>query len=105
MRALLLFAIVGVASIGCSRGATESGTATASAASAPKPTASGAKASDAPRDATVLDFLGVNEECTFGHRGILLDLGDATMRARMSAGRLAQPEVEVREHEGASWVS
>ena len=53
----------------------------------------------------VIDFLESTENCSFGHRGILLDLGDPSMRARMAGPKLASPDIETREHEGASWVS
>ena len=94
---------------GCTKGAgneSAKGSATSLAASAANAaSAKGAKATDAPRDAAVIDFLANGEDCSFGHRGILVDLGDPTMRARMSGSRLAKPDVELREREGASWVS
>ena len=64
------------------------------------PTEKGAAAA-----ATVLDFVGGFDACTLAHRGVLLDLGDSTMRARMTGAKLQAPDVEVREHEGASWAS
>ncbi len=92
---------------GCTKGgATDSAgtSATSLAASANAPSAKGARASDAPRDATVIDFLSNDGECSFGHRGVLLDLGDTTMRSHISGTKLVAPNVDVREHEGASWV-
>ncbi len=62
-------------------------------------------AGDTPRESAVIDFVANAEDCTFGHRGVLIDLGDLTTRARVSGARLTQPDLEVREHEGASWVS
>jgi arylsulfatase A-like enzyme len=53
----------------------------------------------------LIDFLETSDDCSFGHRGVLLDLGDTTMRSRMSGSRLSPPDVEVREHEGASWLA
>jgi arylsulfatase A-like enzyme len=97
---------VGLA-FGCAKGGSNDtqGAATSLAASAMKaPAAKGAKA-DGREKATVIDFLSNSEECTFGHRGILVDLGDPTTRSRMAGARLAMPDLEVREHEGASWVS
>lgn len=91
---------------GCTKGSPSDtqGSATSLAASAAKaPAAKGAEST--PRDATVIDFLGNGEDCSFGHRGVLVDLGDPTTRSRMSGSRLAKPDVEVREREGASWVS
>lgn len=60
---------------------------------------------DKPANATVFDFASSFDACTLSHRGVLLDLGDATMRARMSGTRLLTPDLEIREHEGASWVN
>ncbi|MDF2696173.1 MAG: hypothetical protein K0S65_4556, partial [Labilithrix sp.] len=103
-----VIATVAVALAGCAKGQSSDtqSSATSFAASATKaPSAKGAKASEAPRDSAVLDFLGDGADCTFGHRGVLVDLGDATTRARMSGTRLAMPDLELREHEGASWVS
>jgi arylsulfatase A-like enzyme len=92
----------------CTRGGPTDGnagtSATSLAASAKAPSTAFAKATGAPRDATVIDFLASGDDCSFGHRGVLLDLGDATMRSRISGTRLATPDVDVREHEGASWV-
>jgi arylsulfatase A-like enzyme len=106
LRAAALAAAVALAA-GCAKGNSEGaqGSATSLAASAKAPSAKGARASEAPRESAVLDFLADTADCTFGHRGVLVDLGDATTRARMSGARLAKPDVEVREHEGASWVS
>ena len=93
---------------GCSKGgsgdAPSSGTSLAASASK-APSTKGARVSDAPHDSAVIDFLANAEDCSFGHRGVLLDLGDATTRSRMSGARLAKPDVEVREREGASWAS
>lgn len=90
----------------CTRGGpTDTGTAATSlAASAKATTAVGVKASSSTRDSTVIDFLANTVDCSFGHRGVLLDLGDEVMRSRMSGTRLVTPDVDVREHEGASWV-
>jgi hypothetical protein len=66
-------------------------------------------ASPAPKRASeakpVLDFLKDADRCWFGHRGVLLDLGDPSMRARMTGSKIVAPEIESREHEGASWAS
>ncbi|MBX3225048.1 MAG: sulfatase-like hydrolase/transferase [Labilithrix sp.] len=108
--AVVAAAALAAASAGCSAcaksgsGDREEST-TALAASATKPSTKGARATDAPHDSAVIDFLASAEDCSFGHRGVLVDLGDATTRARMSGARLARPDVEIREREGASWVS
>lgn len=62
-------------------------------------------ATEAPRASAIIDFLANGENCTFGHRGVLVDLGDPTTRARVSGPRLSTPDLDVREHEGASWIS
>lgn len=75
------------------------GTSNTAPSAAPATTASG----DAPK--AILDFLKPETPCTIGHRGFLLDLADATMRARIGGAKLAPPDVEFREHEGASWLA
>ena len=90
----------------CSRGSdgpTPTGSAAVSLAASAAP--GSADRGPARASATVIDFVGGFDGCTLSHRGVLLDLGDATMRARMSASKLQAPDVEVREHEGASWAS
>ena len=56
----------------------------------------------------VLDVTHDLDECTFGHRGVLLDFGDPSMRASLRPGGVARllaraPDEEV-EHEGATWL-
>jgi arylsulfatase A-like enzyme len=100
---LLVLALTPVT--GCSKGKSDAPEAQAArAAGGPPPAASQSTGSPA-RDATVIDFLESSGDCTFGHRGVLVDLGDATSRARVAGGRLAMPDIEVREREGASWAS
>lgn len=84
----------------CRSGSDTSNTTPTAASASAKPAAE----KPATHDATVIDFAKA-DDCTFGHRGILLDLGDPSMRARMSGEKLAPPDVEFKEHEGASWVS
>ena len=103
---LALAAFASLAAPACSRGGegpTPTGSAAVSLAAQPTPGAG--DRGPAKASATVIDFVGGFDDCTLSHRGVLLDLGDATMRARMSAGKLQAPDVEVREHEGASWAS
>ena len=101
-----LIALVGAAA--CARGsdpgsqAGSAGTTVPFAASATAPD-KGEKGMPGSSPA-VIDFVGGFDGCTLSHRGVLLDLGDATMRARMSS-KLAPSTVEVREHEGATWAS
>jgi arylsulfatase A-like enzyme len=56
----------------------------------------------------VLDIAGGLDACTLGHRGVLLDFGDASMRAALHPGSidrsLDHTEDESVEHEGASWL-
>ena len=68
--------------------------------------------SQAPRENAVIDFLaplaaplGGTDHCVFGHGGYLLDLGDPSMRSHIAGTHLAIPDVDIREHEGASWVN
>lgn len=99
-RFALLALAVGVAA--CSRGSD----GPTPASSAAVPLAASASPDKVPASAitTVLDFVADGGACTLSHRGVLLDLGDASMRARMNGTKLVAPDVEVREHEGSSWV-
>ena len=101
LSALAFVGLVGAAG-GCSRGTD----APATTGSAVTPLAASAAPGEknATAAATVLDFVGGFDACTLSHRGVLLDLGDPTMRARMSSTKLHSPDLEVREREGASWV-
>jgi arylsulfatase A-like enzyme len=92
--------------LACSRGGdgpTPTSNAAVSLAASGAPGAGDKTAARA--SATVIDFVSGFDGCTLSHRGVLLDLGDATMRPRMSGTKLQAPDVEVREHEGASWAS
>ncbi|MDB4942310.1 MAG: hypothetical protein JWP97_1844 [Labilithrix sp.] len=90
-------------STGCSGCSRSEGAGTGTAA--PRPTGSASTAKTTAGPSAVIDFIGGFDACTLSHRGVLLDLGDGTMASRMAATRLKVPDVEVREHEGASWVS
>jgi arylsulfatase A-like enzyme len=72
--------------------------ASASVQGAPGPTGS----------RVVLDMAHDAGACTFGHRGVVLDFGDPSMRATLRAGvashLVAGAEDEVVEHEGATWL-
>jgi len=100
----LPLACVALAAIACSRSSdapspTSSAAVPLAASAAPAAKGPGAAA------ATVIDFVSGDAACTLSHRGILLDLGDRSMHTRMSGTRLKTPDVEVREHEGATWAS
>ncbi len=51
----------------------------------------------------VLDWIRRFDDCTLGHRGTLLDLGDRTMRSRYG-DRLGDPGVVAFERDGSTWV-
>ncbi len=102
-RAVVTFSALACA-VACTRGSEPS---SSSGASSAVPFAASAAPAEKPglgSSPTVIDFVSGFDGCTLSHRGILLDLGDATMRAHMSP-RLSPSTVEVREHEGASWAS
>lgn len=104
MRSALLGVLVLAGTAGaCSRG----GDAPSETGSAAVPLAASAAPGEknAIAAAPALDFVRGFDACTLSHRGVLLDLGDATMRARMSSTKLKAPDVEIREHEGASWAN
>ena len=42
--------------------------------------------------------------CALGHRGVLLDFGDPSMRDDLHPGSIARGDDEVVEHEGATWL-
>jgi hypothetical protein len=106
MRPALFALLVLATSAGaCSRGASDAPTNTGSATVPLAATAPTGEKRSAASAATVVDFVGGFDACTLSHRGVLLDLGDATMRARMTSTKREAPDVEVREHEGASWAS
>jgi arylsulfatase A-like enzyme len=104
-RALLLIAWSAGLLAACTRGSSDSTSAQTTSLAASASARPSGRPSDPSKDRAVIDFVAKADDCTFGHRGVLLDLGDASMRARMSGAQLAKPDVEVREHEGASWVS
>jgi arylsulfatase A-like enzyme len=99
---------LGVGLLGCTKsdsGESSSSAATSLAASAKStPSAKSAKATETSRQSTIIDFLTRTTDCSFGHRGTLIDLGDPSTAARMSNGKLAKADVDVRERDGASWV-
>lgn len=105
MRFLGLAASMFVICLGaCSRSGDAAGTASASSADAARAESVDGTERAPANKSVVVDFLAAGPSCTFGHRGILFDLGDATMRTRMSGARLAPLDVEMREREGATWI-
>lgn len=102
-RFFLLFVVLLVAA--CARDKGKDGDGTSSSAT-PLAASAGPAAEAAKAKAHVaIDFDGGFDGCTMGHRGVLLDLADRTMHARSSGGKLAPPDLEVLEHDGASWAS
>ncbi|WP_394835271.1 sulfatase-like hydrolase/transferase [Pendulispora rubella] len=67
------------------------------------PTASNAPASTPAGPPRSLDAVEL-DGCTLGHRGILLDLGDASTRGRYGAHAMSRPTPETLEREGATWT-
>lgn len=51
-----------------------------------------------------MDFVAPSELCSFGHRGILLDLGDRSTRTHVSRAGRGAADIDVRERDGASWL-
>ncbi|HEX4446938.1 MAG TPA: sulfatase-like hydrolase/transferase [Polyangiaceae bacterium] len=77
------------------------------AASPPLPPADPAAGEDvapAPNARVVLDVARDLDACTLGHRGVLLDFGDPSMRASLHPGTLGRSDDEVVEHEGGTWL-
>jgi len=61
-------------------------------------------AAEAPHEPeVVLDWIRALDDCTLGHRGTLLDLGDPTMRSRYG-DRLGPPNVAAFERDGSTWI-
>jgi arylsulfatase A-like enzyme len=52
----------------------------------------------------LLDMARDLDGCALGHRGVLLDFGDASMRRDLHPGALVRSDDEDVEHEGATWL-
>ncbi len=52
----------------------------------------------------LLDVVHDLDGCALGHRGVLLDFGDPTIRRDLHPGTLARGDDEDVEHEGATWL-
>jgi hypothetical protein len=52
----------------------------------------------------VLDFIRGLDACALGHRGVLLDFGDPSMRDDLHPGSIAPVDDAIVEHEGATWL-
>lgn len=100
---LWLVLLVGLSECVPNKGKEENG---ASSSATPLAASAGpASVAPKPKAHVAIDFDGGFDGCTVGHRGVLLDLADRTMRARSSGGKLVAPDLEVLEHDGASWAS
>jgi arylsulfatase A-like enzyme len=53
--------------------------------------------------AVSLSAVASTDECTFGHRGVLLDLGDAATRARLASTERSG-RIDSVERDGATWA-
>jgi len=74
-----------------------------SSASPPASSGSNAPAPAPPPEPRSIDAVEL-DGCTLGHRGILLDLGDPSTRARYGAHAASRPSPEILEREGATWT-
>jgi arylsulfatase A-like enzyme len=61
-------------------------------------------ASAAPGRPVVLDVVRDLDACALGHRGVLLDFGDPSMKDDLHPGSIARGGDELVEHEGATWL-
>jgi arylsulfatase A-like enzyme len=81
----------------CSRSAS-----TGSPSPAPSPAATSSGAPSAPAPSPSLVVVG-GDNCVFGHRGVLLDLGDPSVRPRLGPGERGR--IDAIERDGATWAS
>ncbi len=61
-------------------------------------------ASTGPSRPVVLDLTHALDACAFGHRGVLLDFGEAGTAAELRPGSLHPSPDDCIEHEGATWL-
>jgi len=105
MRSIGARAVIALTLVACTRGdGAAAGSTNAAGVSLAASATPRDKGTAPPSASTAIDFVAGFDACTLSHRGVLLDLGDPSMRARMGT-RLAAADVEVREHEGATWAS
>jgi arylsulfatase A-like enzyme len=97
--AALAVAAVAALAPACTCARTSEGTLPAPAAVADEPDASAAAAGP-----VVLDVVRDLESCALGHRGVLLDFGDPSMKDDLHPGSIARGDEERVEHEGATWL-
>jgi arylsulfatase A-like enzyme len=70
----------------------------------PPPLALDVDAGGTPAHPVVLDLVRDIDACSLGHRGVLLDFGDQSMKDEMHPGFVAHGDDELVEHEGATWL-
>jgi arylsulfatase A-like enzyme len=93
-----LLAVVALLTCGCRR-SPEAVAQPSAVATTPR-----ADAGPEPSRPVVLDPTRDLDPCTLGHRGVLVDFGDPSMRADLRAGSFTRSDDEVVEHEGATWL-
>jgi arylsulfatase A-like enzyme len=72
--------------------------------SAPQPAPAETDGGGAPAHPVVLDLIHDIDSCSLGHRGVLLDFGDLSMKDDLHPGSIAHGDDELVEHEGATWL-
>lgn len=99
---LVAVAVAAPAAAGCSCSRRSDGGAPAPGGSAAQPVSAAASSAATPSDEIAIDAT-TPVGCQIGHAGVLLDLGDASMRGH-TGGHLEAPRVETVEREGATWT-
>ncbi len=89
---------------GCTCGRGSSATSAPSPQATHVPPAVDVDAGATPAHPVVLDMVRDIDACALGHRGVLLDFGDPSMKDDMHPGFVAHGEDELVEHEGATWL-
>ena len=103
-RLVLLASCVAACSRGEPSGAVTNGSSASPASTA---TAAAPASSGTPAPAIAIDALGATGngagDCTFGHRGVLLDFGDAATRSRLAPTERSG-RIDSVERDGATWA-
>jgi arylsulfatase A-like enzyme len=87
--------------VACSRGEPAAPAANGSPTTAATAAASASNAALAP--VVAIDALGGAGDCTFGHRGVLLDFGDVATRSRLAPTERSG-RIDSVERDGATWA-
>jgi arylsulfatase A-like enzyme len=96
--------LVGLAALAVAPGCTCSRPSSEGAAPAPVVVEADHDAATAPAHPVVLDVVRDLDACALGHRGVLLDFGDPSMKDDLHPGSIARGGDELVEHEGATWL-